>query len=178
MDPTAREISEGTQREMAVFLDDWRVEKDVPGLSVAVTDVDEVVHATGFGARDVEARAPAGPDTRYPFASVTKVITATIVLQFVDSGDLGLDDEIREYVDDWANAPGEPITVRELLTHASGMPDDEGAHGTTSFPKTRRPVHWSLARTSDAISTGWPTSASWRRTGSCTAIRTTHSWAR
>lgn len=91
MDPTGDGLSERTRRDVETFLDDWRVEKDVPGASVAVVDGDDRLFATGMGARDVEARAPAPPDTRYPFASVTRVVTGVVVLQLVERGDLALD---------------------------------------------------------------------------------------
>lgn len=119
------EMTDRTRHDVDEFLDGWRVEKEIPGLSVAITDVDDLLYATGLGARDVEARAPAGPDTRYPYASVTKVVTAMVFLQFVERGDIGLEDPIRNYVDDWSDVPGDPITVRELLTHSTGVPDVE-----------------------------------------------------
>lgn len=106
------------------FLDESRVEQEIPGLSVTLFDREGVVHATGMGARDIESRSPATADTRYSIASVTKVFTAVAVLQLVERDALSLDDEIREYVDFWTDVPGDPITVAELLAHASGMPTD------------------------------------------------------
>lgn len=122
MDGPESDLPESVRHEVETFLDDWRVEADVPGASVAVTDVDGLRYTAGFGARDVERRSPATPDTRYPFASVTKVVTGTVVLQFVDRGALSLDDRIEAYVDDWNEVPGDPVTVSELLTHSSGVP--------------------------------------------------------
>lgn len=129
-------LPERTQRDIETFLDDWRVERDVPGASVAVTSADGLSYATGLGARDVEAKAPATPDTRYPFASATKVVTGMTVLQFVARGDLALDDPVRDYVDYWTDVPGEPITVADLLTHTSGMPADEEGPRNYLFSET------------------------------------------
>ncbi|MFC6952599.1 serine hydrolase [Halorubellus litoreus] len=112
------------RREVESFLDDQRVTHDIPGLSVAVLDRDDLLLTRGMGARDVESRAPATPDTLYSIASVTKPFTAVAIMQLVDRGDLALDDEIREYVDFWNDVPGDPITVHDLLSHSSGMPDD------------------------------------------------------
>lgn len=119
-------LTERTRRDVEAFLDDWRVEADVPGLSVAVVDDDALLYAAGLGARDIEEHAPATPETRYPFASTTKVLTGLTVLQLVERGDLALSDPIGDYVDTWTDVPGDPITVRELLTHATGIPADEG----------------------------------------------------
>ena len=124
MSPGRVRLSAATKREIESFLDGGRVEHDVPGLSVAVFDGDGVHHTAGLGARAIESRAPATPDTRYSIASVTKVFTAVAVLQLVARGDLALDDSIGDYVAFWDDVPGDPITVAELLCHSSGMPSD------------------------------------------------------
>lgn len=116
--------TEGSIRDLEEFLDRNRVEQEIPGLSVSLFDREGVVHATGMGTREIESRSPATADTRYSIASVTKVFTAVAVLQQVERDVLSLDDEIREYVDFWTDVPGDPITVAELLCHASGMPTD------------------------------------------------------
>jgi len=113
-----------TAAAIDAFVEDWRTEEGIPGVSLAVVDRAGVQYATGYGHRDLETEAPATPDTLYAVASIVKPVTATAVLQLVERGDLALDDEIREYVDALADVPGEPITVRELLAHASGMPRD------------------------------------------------------
>jgi len=133
MGSTTSGLSASTRRDIDVFLDRWREEKDVPGASAAVLDRDGIQYATGQGARDIEAKAPATPDTRYPFASVSKLVTAMAVLRLVDEGELGLGDEIRQHVSFWGDVPGDPITVEELLTHSSGMPSDHAGDRTYLF---------------------------------------------
>lgn len=105
-------------------LSGWRDDEDVPGISVVVFDDDGVRYATGLGERNVDAGRPATPDTLYPVASISKPVIATAVLQLVQRGTLALDDEVGEYVDVLDDAPGEPITIRELLAHSSGIPRD------------------------------------------------------
>lgn len=124
MPASHHELDDATAERLERFVDDQRVEHDVPGLSLAVTTPDRVVYAGGFGARDIESMAPATPDTLYSIASVTKVYTALAVLRLATRGELDVHDEIREYTDFWNDVPGEPITVAELLAHASGMPSD------------------------------------------------------
>lgn len=113
-----------TGAEIDEFVDDWRREEEIPGVSLVVVGREGPRYATGYGHCDLETEAPATPDTLYAVASITKPVTATAVLQLVERGDLDLDDELREYVDVLADVPGEPITVGELLAHASGMPRD------------------------------------------------------
>lgn len=127
---------EGSTDAIEEHLDRARVEQDIPGLSVAIFDQDAVLHSAGMGARDIESRSPATPDTRYSIASVTKIFTAVAILQQVECGRLSLEDEIREYVDFWTDVPGDPITVAELLCHASGMPTDYAGRRELLFADT------------------------------------------
>lgn len=110
-----------------------------PGLSAAIVHDQEVVWAGGFGLRHVERREPAGPDTLYRIASVTKLFTATAIMQLRDAGALRLDDPLAAHLP-WfamrsahANAP--PITIRHLLTHTAGLPREAGSYWTDGrFP--------------------------------------------
>lgn len=124
MDSDTGELEPETAAEIDRFVDDWRTEEGIPGVSLAVIDREGLRYAAGYGHRDLETEAAATPDTLYAVASITKPVTATAVLQLVERGALALDDEIREYVDVLVDVPGEPITVGELLAHASGMPRD------------------------------------------------------
>jgi CubicO group peptidase (beta-lactamase class C family) len=94
------------------------------GLSVGVFDGTDQHHAT-FGRRSKDdARVPA-PDTIYPIASITKTFTGTLLAQASIEGRLGLDDDVRRYLDgDFANLEfgGEPMRLWHLLNHNSGLP--------------------------------------------------------
>ena len=74
-----------------------------------------------YGFRDAENKLPMMEDTIFEMASITKMFTATAVMLLVREGKLGLDDEYRKYFPDY---PYAGVTVRHLLTHTSGMPDD------------------------------------------------------
>lgn len=100
---------------------------DIPGMSVAVVDGSETVYAAGFGDRQLDPRNPATAETLYGIGSSVKPVTATAVLSLVDSGAFDLGDAVSSYVPYFEDAPGEPITIRELLSHTSGMPSDDMA---------------------------------------------------
>ena len=102
-------------------------ELETPGLSVAVVDGSATVLATAFGDRQLDPTAPASADTLWGIGSATKPITATAVMQLVEAGRVDLEDPVASHVPYLADAPGEPITVGELLTHTSGMPADDMA---------------------------------------------------
>jgi CubicO group peptidase (beta-lactamase class C family) len=113
-----------TERAVESFVADWMADADVPGAAVAVVDAGGVRYAEGFGARDLSCNAPATPDTLFGIGSCTKSFTATALLRLVERGDVSLDDAPSEYVDRYADAPGDPVTLHELLTHSSGYPSD------------------------------------------------------
>lgn len=124
MDPSNPGLPGDTVRAIDRFLDDWLVDDDVPGASVAVVDRDGLLYAAGLGARDTDARDAATAETVYGVGSIAKPVTALTVLQLVDRGDLALDDSVNEHLPVLADAPGEPVTVGALLAHSSGLPRD------------------------------------------------------
>src|SRR6056297_1029732 len=117
-------LSEEYIKEIESFVTQWVTDHHIPGASIAIVDGDEVVYESGFGARHREANMPATPDTLYGIGSATKPFTALVVRQLVERGEIGLDDPIFEYVPALEDAPGDPVTIRQLLTHTSGMPSD------------------------------------------------------
>ncbi|PSP57630.1 hypothetical protein BRC73_08055 [Halobacteriales archaeon QH_7_66_37] len=137
MSATDRGLDPAVERAIEVFLEDWLVEEEIPGASVAVFDEDGPLYATGLGSRTLDGTEPATSETLYNVGSITKIVTAMAVFQLVERDDLDPDDEIRDYVPFLHEAPGDPITVRELLTHSSGMPSDTIFERGTTTPGTR-----------------------------------------
>ena len=81
----------------------------------------KIVSKGAYGRRDAENKLPMQEDTIFEMASITKMFTATAVMLLVREGKLGLDDEYTKYFPEY---PYPGVTVRHLLTHTSGMPDD------------------------------------------------------
>ncbi|MFZ4439263.1 MAG: serine hydrolase domain-containing protein, partial [Syntrophales bacterium] len=117
----------------------------VKGLSLALVDDQRVVWAQGFGYADAEAKVPATADTLYEIGSVSKVFTACLVLQLVDTGKVNLDDPLIKYIPGFSVGPplggypesaDRPITIRSMLTHHSGIPGDlwNGTFGKAHYP--------------------------------------------
>ena len=80
-----------------------------------------IVSKGAYGFRDAENKLPMQEDTIFEMASITKMFTATAVMLLVREGKLGLDDKYTKYFPDY---PYPDVTIRHLLTHTSGMPDD------------------------------------------------------
>ena len=98
----------------------------IPGMVIAIVRDSDIVLAKGYGYADVERKVPFDPDsTVIRIASVSKLFTATAVLQLVDRGVLDMHQDINTYltrfkVEEWS---GKPITLHHLLTHTAGFDD-------------------------------------------------------
>lgn len=106
------------------FLSAEMERKGVPGFSAAVVKGREIVWAKGFGYASVEEEVPASPGTVFRVASVSKPVIATGLLQWLDRGKFRLDDPVNGVMEDMKIRTGfkEELTVRNLLTHTSGLP--------------------------------------------------------
>jgi D-alanyl-D-alanine carboxypeptidase len=92
------------------------------GFSVAVAVGSSSRFTKGYGFADLEQRVPAGPETVYRIASITKQFTAAAIMQLAEQGKLSLDDRLTKFLPEWP-APGDQVTVRMLLNHTSGIRD-------------------------------------------------------
>jgi len=94
----------------------------IPGLALAVMRDGQIIKAQGYGLSNIELNVPVSPQTIFQSGSVGKQFTATGIMMLVEEGKVGLDDKITKYF------PGAPdswnkFTVRNLLTHTSGIKD-------------------------------------------------------
>jgi CubicO group peptidase (beta-lactamase class C family) len=98
----------------------------VPGMVCGVRLGDDV-HIVPWGVVNVATGAPVVPSTLFQLGSITKVYTATLVMQAVQAGLVGLDEPVRSQLQEFSVAdPGATIeiTPRHLLTHTSGIEGD------------------------------------------------------
>ena len=101
-------------------------EGNIPGAVLLVGHNGKVVHRRAFGERSLEPlREPMTVDTIFDLASLTKCIaTATAIMKLVEQGRIRLGDSVATYLPDFAQNGKKDITIRDLLTHYSGMPPD------------------------------------------------------
>jgi uncharacterized protein YbbC (DUF1343 family)/CubicO group peptidase (beta-lactamase class C family) len=100
--------------------------EQIPGAVVLIGHDGQVIYRKAFGERSLEPRRePMTVDTIFDLASLTKVIaTTTAVMQLVEKGQIRVNEPVAKYIPEFAENGKEEITVRELLTHYSGMPKD------------------------------------------------------
>ena len=99
---------------------------NIPGAVVLIGHNGKVVYRKAFGSRSLEpTHEPMTVDTIFDLASLTKcVATATSVMKLIEDGRVRLNDPVSAYLPDFAQNGKADITVRELLTHYSGLPPD------------------------------------------------------
>ena len=102
-------------------IDEFRAKTGIPGISVAIVWDDGRSWAGATGQRDVGRKLPVATGTAFPFASVSKTLTAAVVLQLVDEGKVDLDAPAARYLP--AYSLDKRITVRMLMDHRSSLPD-------------------------------------------------------
>jgi uncharacterized protein YbbC (DUF1343 family)/CubicO group peptidase (beta-lactamase class C family) len=101
-------------------------DEQIPGAVVLVGHDGQVIYRKAFGERALEPRRePMTVDTIFDLASLTKVVaTTTAVMQLVQKGQIRVNEPVAKYLPEFAENGKEEITVRELLTHHSGLPED------------------------------------------------------
>lgn len=95
----------------------------VPGLSVAIVDADGAITTTAAGESDLSSGARATPQTAYLWFSMTKIVTATAVMQLSERGALSLDDAVHRFLPAFPQPQGgwPEVRVRHLLSHSAGL---------------------------------------------------------
>ena len=90
--------------------------------SALVAEKGTVILQKGYGLANMEWQVPNTPDTKFRLGSITKQFTSMIVMQLVSEGKIKLDDKITTYLPDYRKDTGDRVSVRNLLTHTSGIP--------------------------------------------------------
>jgi len=108
------------------IIDKAVAEGNIPGAVLLIGHNGKVVHRKAFGSRSLEpVRESMTLDTVFDLASLTKCLaTATSVMKLVEDGRIRLGDSVATYLPDFAQNGKKDITIRDLMTHYSGMPPD------------------------------------------------------
>lgn len=90
---------------------------------IALGDAHGTVFDQALGLADREQRKAHRIGALWLWASVTKQVVATLVMQQVEAGTLALDQPVRDYLPDFGGPSGDTVTLRQLLQHTSGLPN-------------------------------------------------------
>ncbi len=101
---------------------------NITGLSIALVDERRIVWTQGFGYADKSGSIPATADTVYRVGSITKLFTATAVMQMAEKELIDIDQPLRKYLPQFEIksrfSNSAPVTPRTILSHHSGLPSD------------------------------------------------------
>ena len=100
---------------------------EMAGLAIGIVRDDAVVYAKGFGVKHLETREPVTATSLFHLASVSKPFVATAIMQLAERGKLDLDTPLVGYLPYFSmnDERYRAITVQQMLSHVSGMPDEE-----------------------------------------------------
>jgi len=126
----------GDPEELRGFWDPLIREKlareGIPGAAVAVVKDGEILFAGSYGFASLERKSPINADrTIFRIGSVTKLFTATAVMQLVEQGKIRLDDDIGRYLPGFrvSDSFPQPVTIANLLTHTGGFEEQLAGTG-------------------------------------------------
>ncbi len=94
-----------------------------PALSIGVVYENQVILTRNYGAINIEKNIPATSNSLYMIASVTKSFTSLGILKLVEKGKISLDDKLKDYLPIKIGFEEDPIRIKHLLTHTSGIPN-------------------------------------------------------
>ena len=108
--------------------------KQINGASVGFIQDGEILFLKAYGWQDQNAQIPLDPErTRFRMCSISKTVTATALMQLLERGQIAsLDDPVNKYLKRYQLPPpyGDNVTIRQLMTHSSGMAGHFTPQGT------------------------------------------------
>ena len=96
---------------------------DDPGCAITILENNKPVFSKGYGIASRPSKAAITPQTVFNVGSITKQFTAMAILRLEEAGKLSLDDKLRKYFPQFSTNQGNAVTIRNLLTHSSGLID-------------------------------------------------------
>ncbi len=105
--------------------------------SVLVARRGQIIYQRGFGLANIEWNIPNDVDTRFEIGSMTKQFTAMLILQMVSQGKISLHGHVSVYLPYYRKDTGARVTISELLSHTSGIPNFTDIPGFFDGPASR-----------------------------------------
>lgn len=120
------EIKNKIVENLDKVIKDFMDNETIPGLAVGGVYNNEVIYTKGFGVKNVETKEPVTEKSLFHMASVSKTFVATGIMQLVQKRKISLDAPLVDYLPYFKlqDERYKEITIRQLLNHISGMPDE------------------------------------------------------
>ncbi len=159
--PTLEEQLKDALAYVDVWLEAQQAYDALPGISVGIVKDQDLIWSKGYGYADIKKKIPATPETVYSICSITKLFTSIAIMQLYELGKLRLDDSLSTHLPDITIqqqfSDSEPITLRSLLTHSSGLPREADFPYWTG-PQFKFPTHEEFLEKLPSQQTQYPAS--------------------
>jgi D-alanyl-D-alanine carboxypeptidase len=119
----AQHIAGSAGEKTYEYIQIMMLKKHIPGLSVAVLKEGKILKMQSYGLANIETHSPAKSQTVYKIGSLSKQFIAAAMMLLQQDGKINLDDRVSRYLDSLPSA-WQSITIRNLLTHTSGLVRD------------------------------------------------------
>lgn len=121
MPTDARPIDTRTAQRVDSSVENILQRTGTPGATILIAKHGQIIYRHAYGLRSLKRQRPAAINTEYEIGSITKQFTAAAILQLQEAGKLHLDDKLSTYLPTAPHAS--EVTLRQLLSHTSGMPE-------------------------------------------------------
>jgi len=114
--------------ELSKNIGEYVEARRIPSVALAVVKHDRIAWQRTLGFANVQSQTRPNPDTVYCWYSLTKLVTASAIMQLCEQGKIGLDSPVHDYLPYFSpqnESSKSRVTVRHLLTHSSGLGDKE-----------------------------------------------------
>ena len=98
---------------------------DIVGISIGIVKNNQIYYTKGYGTAEINTNKPIDPLTNFHTASISKLFTATAIMQLVEAGKLDINNKLIYYLPRFTmkDKRFKKITIKEMLNHTSGLPD-------------------------------------------------------
>ncbi|MCC3156963.1 beta-lactamase family protein [Hymenobacter sp. 15J16-1T3B] len=117
-----RNAQRAAGKRVDAFVEQKMRELRIPGLAVAVVKDGQILKKTTYGLANLDWQNKVTEHTNFQIASCTKLLTSTLLLKTMHAGKINLEDPIGTYLDS-VPAAWQPVRVKHLVSHSSGIPD-------------------------------------------------------
>jgi CubicO group peptidase (beta-lactamase class C family) len=112
--------------------------------AVLVSEHDKVIFKKGYGLANREWNIPNTPDVKFRLGSLTKQFTSMLIMQQVAKGTIKLDGHLSDYLSYYRQDTGSKVTISQLLSHTSGIPNYTDDPKADTDPKRDPRIHYSV----------------------------------
>lgn len=138
------ELSSSLSAMLDSIVEEEKRNNKIPGLCAAVVRDQEIIWSKAAGHSDLETRSDVSLDTIFAVGSLTKLVTAAMLMQLRDAGRINLDDPVEKYLPSigiHANEKrGRSVTIRQIASHTAGIPREVSfeSWNTLNFPPSEK----------------------------------------